>query len=68
MHFRVQFTIELNTDLLPQGLISSSCERTGETLKLTSDQQQQIREKYGICVNEACDRCGQVFGLLAVHD
>lgn len=29
-------------------------------MKLTSEQQKQIRDKHGICVNEACDRCGHV--------
>lgn len=29
-------------------------------MKLTREQQQRIRELHGICVNEACDRCGQV--------
>jgi hypothetical protein len=29
-------------------------------MKLTSEQQLRIRESHGICVNEVCDKCGQV--------
>jgi hypothetical protein len=29
-------------------------------MKLTGEQQLQIRESHGVCGNEACDKCGQV--------
>jgi hypothetical protein len=29
-------------------------------MKLKTEQQQTIRDKHGICVNEACDKCGKV--------
>jgi hypothetical protein len=31
-------------------------------MKLSAEQQAEIRERYGVCVNEACDKCGQVLG------
>ena len=31
-------------------------------MKLSAEQQAAIRERYGVCVNEACDKCGQVLG------
>lgn len=31
-------------------------------LHLNSEQQQIIRDRYGVCVNEACDTCGQIVG------
>ncbi len=29
-------------------------------MKLTSEQQLRISELHGVCVNEACDKCGKV--------
>jgi hypothetical protein len=31
-------------------------------MKLSAEQQAEIRERYGICINEACDKRGQVLG------
>jgi hypothetical protein len=31
-------------------------------MKITTEQQQTIRDKHGICVNEACDKCGLLLG------
>jgi hypothetical protein len=31
-------------------------------MKLSAEQQAEIRERYGIRVNEACDKCGQLLG------
>lgn len=33
-------------------------------MKLTPAQQAKIREQRGICVNEACDKCGQLLGYV----
>lgn len=29
-------------------------------MRLTAEQQKILRAKYGICLNEACDRCGRL--------
>ena len=31
-------------------------------MKITTEQQQAVRDKYGVFVNEACDKCGRLLG------
>lgn len=31
-------------------------------MKITMEQRQAIRDKHGVCVNEACDKCGRILG------
>jgi len=33
-------------------------------MQLTPDQQEQIREKFGVVANERCDACSQILGYL----
>ena len=33
-------------------------------MKLTSEQQQALRQERGICANEACDGCGKILGAV----
>jgi hypothetical protein len=34
-------------------------------MKLTATQRANIRERYGICVNEACDKCSAILGAIS---